>query len=328
MNNVNTFKIRKQIKKFQTIFALFAACALVLIAITSQWNESVKSSTSTSSISSSSISSLSLMMKQTKIEKPIMYTFFEGVPGGCCGADEEGHQELLNSWSSAWKSNGWETRLLTVEDAKLHDDFDKLIEIMNSYSTPVTEYNTRCFYRWLAMAANPNGGWMSDYDLFPLGFSSEDSQKFVESNVHGTFSAFAGPVPALLYASQKEWQRLVDLMLDAIPNQTGFISDMIVLKKIIANIGKEGVGIYYRPDTFVSTRCFHLYNQYGQIECDGIDESLKAVHFSHHCTYGSFEAGVFPIKKGIHKGEDAIQNRGKATDMFMKDYMRQCLSTK
>jgi len=94
-----------------------------------------------------------------------MNTFFEPVPGGCCGASEEGHMKLMAAWETAWRAKGWETRVLTMDDSRKHPDFKKMDDILARLK--VSQYNRRCFFRWLAMAAN-GGGWMSDYDTFPL----------------------------------------------------------------------------------------------------------------------------------------------------------------
>lgn len=95
--------------------------------------------------------------------KPVMATFFETVKGGCCGMTQEGHEKLLHAWEDAWQSNGWKTRILTEADAREHPEFKTLHEKL--LSVGVSDYNQRCFWRWLAMAVESNvdgGGWMSD----------------------------------------------------------------------------------------------------------------------------------------------------------------------
>lgn len=75
---------------------------------------------------------------------------------------QEGHENLLHAWEEAWQANGWQTKILTEKDARKHPEFeimkDKLLKV------GVSEYNQRCFWRWLAMAVDEseNGGWMSD----------------------------------------------------------------------------------------------------------------------------------------------------------------------
>jgi hypothetical protein len=94
--------------------------------------------------------------------KPIMSTFFEPVKGGCCGMTEEGHTNLVASWRRAWEFYGWETRILTEEDARKHPRFEELTKKLDE--SDVNGYNQRCFWRWLAMALDEDekGGWMSD----------------------------------------------------------------------------------------------------------------------------------------------------------------------
>lgn len=73
---------------------------------------------------------------------------------------EQGHENLIKAWEEAWQSFGWETKVLNVKDAKLHPDFDLFQTKMDKAN--VSEYNRRCFWRWLAMAMLNDGGWMSD----------------------------------------------------------------------------------------------------------------------------------------------------------------------
>ena len=122
-----------------------------------------------------------------KWHTPIMNTFWEPVPGGCCGASEEGHNKLIAAWKSSWENRGWETRILTLDDAKKHPDFDKLEGILQQLE--VNDYNRRCFYRWLAMVT-VGGGWMSDYDTFPL--RKIEAEVGARLGRNGKFTSFEG----------------------------------------------------------------------------------------------------------------------------------------
>jgi hypothetical protein len=90
-----------------------------------------------------------------------MATFFEPVVGGCCGMTEQGHQNLVKAWQGAWQSYGWETKVLTEDDARKHPRFKELEIKLNDAG--VNHYNQRCFWRWLAIAMDTdlNGGWVS-----------------------------------------------------------------------------------------------------------------------------------------------------------------------
>lgn len=267
----------------------------------------------------STSSSSSTTTDNKNLPMPLMHTFWEPVPGGCCGADEKGHEQLLQSWRDAWHDNGWHTNLINENDAKKHPDFDKLENLMNQYHPEISEYDKRCFYRWLAMATLPHGGWMSDYDLLPLNFSGEESYKYVEKNGNGRFTSYANIAPALVYGSKDEWQRLVDMFIEHIPHfKFKHFSDMYVFKELV-EAGKHKVGIVYDTDTFVSREGLGSYKEDRVVDCDLL-KGEKAIHFSHFSTYQARDRGVFPIKEG-----EAVQNRGLATAIFMKDYKEQCV---
>lgn len=95
-------------------------------------------------------------------KRPVMSTFFTPTKGGCCGMSEQGHLNLVKAWEEAWQSWGWDTRVLTEEDARRHPRFEEMEQKLST--SDVNEYNHRCFWRWLAMANEDNvmGGWMSD----------------------------------------------------------------------------------------------------------------------------------------------------------------------
>ena len=154
---------------------------------------------------------------------PVMHTFFEPVPGGCCSVSEEGHLNLLQTWEEAWQSKGWETRILNMDDVKEHKDFEKLKGVLDSLG--VDEYNQRCFFRWLAMAES--GGWMSDYDTFPMDF---DAQIGARIGKYGVFTSFDSHIPSLISASKYEWDRVLQLIikeLEGMTKEDGFTSDMV-----------------------------------------------------------------------------------------------------
>ena len=111
-----------------------------------------------------------------------------------------------------------------MADARKHPDFHKMNKILVGLG--VSEYDKRCFHRWLAIAA-AQGGWMSDYDTFPLNFDAEVGAKISQ---HGLFTSFDGHVPSLISAAKHEWERVAQLMLEFLQRKTkedGLISDMV-----------------------------------------------------------------------------------------------------
>lgn len=68
------------------------------------------------------------------------------------------HDKMIKVWEDSWRDAGWHTRILTIDDAKLHPEFSFIDSYVKNFTTD--EYNKACYYRWLAMAA-VGGGWMS-----------------------------------------------------------------------------------------------------------------------------------------------------------------------
>lgn len=255
---------------------------------------------------------------------PTMHTFFEPVPGGCCGMSEEGHQRLIQAWESSWRASGWETQILTMDDAKKHKDFDKLSEILERFN--VDEYNKRCFYRWLAMAEI--GGWMSDYDTFPLNFSAEVGAKLAQ---YGEFTSLEGPVPSLIQANKQEWERIIQTMMELLElrkdDDKGIISDMYMLEKIKTSLGTKA-GRFARPKTLVVPGLPYVYDKIEdendrKLYCNALKNKL-AIHFSHKSTNEAFSKGRFPIKSGISDVRDAMERRSSAALVMLEDKKKQC----
>jgi hypothetical protein len=257
--------------------------------------------------------------------KPIMTTFFEPVEGGCCGMTQQGHDNLVSSWKRAWEGHGWETRIFTEAQALKHPSFEllqqKLIE------AKVSEYDRRCFWRWLAMALddNPLGGWMSDYDLFPLTLTG---QKGLELMSQPGFKTYGGQVPALIHTDQKSWEHIIQMMIENLfPDmEIDFISDMMLLLYLHQNYKEEDMG--------VTTWEFDLWKKFpykrvpGQedpvIDCELVNNYLAA-HLSHRGAQEAHEVThTYPkIKEEIGKGEYA-EFRAQAADVMMRD-MAQCI---
>jgi hypothetical protein len=173
-------------------------------------------------------------------KRPIMHTFFEPVKGGCCGMTEEGHSNLVQAWRSAWQAYGWETRVLNEEDARSHPYFDLFQHLL--IDAQVNEYDRRCFWRWLAMANQPEGGWMADYDNFPLTLTAEMGMEMQNEPGFKTWQAF---IPALLQGDKKSWERIVGHMLNFIkPDlEVKIISDMQLFLYLHTHVSEKALGI-------------------------------------------------------------------------------------
>jgi len=252
-------------------------------------------------------------------KKPIMHTFFEPVANGCCGMSNWGHQQLVKAWEASWQARGWETRILTKKDAENHPDFDLLQNLL--WKLGVGEYNQRCYWRWLAMV-NVGGGWMSDYDVFPLALDSEVGLELGEDD---TFKSFSVHVPCLLHASASEYDRIIHLMIEMLPPKRTpweVISDMRSLLHLDQWRGRSGMkwsddvsGIIYERNE----------EGYQWINCK-VGQSKLAVHLSHHECDRAIREGRYPeIEKMPKYVHEALERRSDAALKLMTHYKDKCI---
>ncbi|KAL3777802.1 hypothetical protein HJC23_003575 [Cyclotella cryptica] len=253
--------------------------------------------------------------------RPVMYTFFEPVEGGCCGMTQEAHEDLIKAWEDAWQMHGWDTKVLNEADAKDHPYFEafqqKLIE------ADIREYDRRCFWRWLAMANQENGGWMSDYDNFPLALTGEMGLKM--ERVPG-FKTYGGHVPALISADRESWDRVAKLMLDMISPDLDveIISDMMVLLYLRRNLSQEEMGVsVWKNSIYAGFPYIKEDEESGpKIMCKWADRYLTA-HISHASCQKAFKKNTYPKIEGMTI-RDTAEKRAEAARIMYRDYQDNC----
>lgn len=240
-------------------------------------------------------------------ERPIMHTFYEKV--------SEGEDGLLDIWSDEWKRVGFDTKVLTLADAKANPYFEEMEKIVKPIFGET--YNGLCFYRWLAMVQE-GGGWMSDYDTFPTNFPTNDA---FELPNEGHFTSFEAHVPSLMSGTQDEWTRVTKLLLDAIPRaqeQFGLPSDMNTFL-VIREEGDHDIefGVPYH-----NIRPGYHYKEPRKVDCDAM-RAGRAIHFSHQKTHEAFAQGLFPIDLEPN-AKPSKDHRAEGSLIFMDDWRNQC----
>ena len=207
--------------------------------------------------------------------RPKMHTFFTPVSASPDTA-------LLDAWQKEWYEAGWEPVILTVKDAKKHEDYNKFIEAFGAAEHSLSDYDRMCFLRWLAMASS-GGGWMSDYDTFPL-YSKVHTDGHNLPN-GGNFTGYSRHVPNLVSGSEAEWNRMANLIFLSYKLHTdGFWSDMRSLLEIHDTID----GYVYQTDSISLEKVYLDDLEKGRIErplalgqkC-GLLTGMRAIHFSH-----------------------------------------------
>ena len=246
-------------------------------------------------------------------ERPVIYTFFElrkNENGKHVKEDEERHDlNMLSTWKQLWEDAGWETRVLTLKDAKKHKDFEYFSKaLLSSPLDPKKQkfyggiypesYNYLCFMRWLAMASHGNGGFMSDYDTIPMGINPGIGL-FLPS--YGAFTSYDRHIPSLLSGTGEEWERMSKLVLkkgvDEIKSNHGqgnskrrIYSDMLALKDIHTDSPMEYI---QQPRTYLGLP----YLKKNEVDCDGL-KLLYVVHLSHHLCKQAVKEKLLDTPKG------------------------------
>ena len=256
--------------------------------------------------------------------KPVMATFFEP-DGSCCGMSESGHHQLLKAWETSWQARGWDTIILTEEDAMKHSDFEMLDQKLSDLN--VDPYNRRCFWRWLAMANIEEGGWMSDYDTFPLGLTAEEGLEIAK--LPG-FKSYSIHVPNIIHADQVAWGRVLSAMIRVFPETWGpgvLVTDMLMLRDAKNRYNDESMMITeWKRDS--GSFMYNLpKNETDDLEinCEAA-RSAKVAHLSHSDCHKAFETyHTYPRLEGGVTMENLLERRGEAALVLMKDYRENCL---
>ncbi len=268
----------------------------------------------------------------TNLDRPVMHTFFEP-NGSCCGMTLEGHLKLVEAWEHAWQARGWDTIVLTKEDAMKYPEFESMNQRLEDMK--VDKYNRRCFWRWMAMAMIENdhggGGWMSDYDTFPLGMTAEEG---LEISKQPGLKSFNRHVPNIIHASAEAWERALHLMFQAIeekksdPENNSFIvTDMMTFMAAHDKYGNEDMMITFWKKQSSDYPYFIPENEDDPLEIDCEKANwAKVSHLSHRQTdlaYNKYH--TFPRFQGLKNLGHALDRRGEAALVLMKDYRDNCL---
>ena len=292
--------------------------------------------------------------------RPVMHTFYEFAENET-GMSKEGDIELLKLWETYWNEAGWDTRILTMDDIPKTERNQERIDIVNSMKK-IGKYNRYCFLRWLAMAKV--GGWMSDYDVFPL---------YARNNVHlyrdggdeehnylpndGRFTGYdrikgqLSSVPSLLSGSPAEWERLVEnaiVNLDVMKlKQNEFWNDQRALMKY----GRETKdGFILRKWVIPAQQLSHTFHsiltleqqeeaedstsdkqqqqQKVLINCDQIKGKM-AIHLSHRAVHDIYQYHHKQVSSSNEKDpsisfKNQVENRSMLIQNFLRAWKEQC----
>ena len=263
------------------------------------------------------------VVKKEKRDRPIIYTFFEGRDGIHSGRYYREQQELLKIWMEVWSDAGWEPKVLTLEDAKKHPDYEKysnkILHDQPNGNLRANSFDFMCFMRWLAMAAHGKGGWMSDYDTLPMGIKA--SHDLPHS---GKFTCYDGHVPSLMSGLPEEWSRVGNLLLDIAVSQVNnenlsLVSDMLAMRTLFEKSSSSYV---------LLNKVFkgYPYKIKNEVNCKHLTKNF-AVHLSHARTKESLEKGIFEIPDTIKIEYVSVyvdRLRPRLAAKLYEDWKKQC----
>ena len=176
----------------------------------------------------------------------------------------------------------------------------------------------------MSLDDNPMGGWMSDYDLFPLTLTSEKGRELMKQP---GFKTYGKHVPALIHADTSSWERIVQMMIENVkPDMDlSFISDMMVLKFLHEHYSEEQMGVStWEVDLWDGFPYKKVQGeQHPVIDCELVKNHLAA-HLSHSGVHKAYVVThTYPhIELEIKEAEHA-EYRAQAADVMMND-MNQC----
>lgn len=216
-------------------------------------------------------------------ERPKIYTFYSRASKANPRLPYENEMILL-AWKASWHSKGWDPIVLSLEDAKLHYRYGKFEEAFETADPQISLYDRYCFYRWLAVSAR-GGGWMADFDSFPLNIDPNMYGRTLPNE--GKFTSYDGHIPHLVSGTSEEFDRMIDLLYDSFQkNSYKFWSDMLALLDIHSN---NNDSFLYLSETTSPRKIYYSELQEGKVIENPFDLSIKcpllvgviAIHFSH-----------------------------------------------
>ena len=263
-----------------------------------------------------------------KKSRPIMHTYFDDLQNFGAGMNSTEHHQLIDVWAKSWQDAGFDTVVLSRKDAENHPDYErhsqKLIEL------GVNEYNQACFLRWLAMASLKDdcqdGGWMSDYDTFPLGLTSEEA---LDIEKMPGFKSYAEHVPNIIHSDAKHWESILEKLIhpsdehNLNPNlqRKAMITDMLMLLKVQHRYGNDALGI----SVWEHKSGGFLYDLQGNINCAKSRLNMVA-HLSHTECEVAHRKGLYPYIGGDKVTEKTVvHRRHEAAQKLMNDFRSKCI---
>jgi len=178
-----------------------------------------------------------------------VYTFYEPLKSSA----PERHADSLQTlrlWMRSWYRAGWQPQVLSLNDCKLHPDYDTLHDHFKTFPTVNRhDYELICYLRWLGLQVR-GGGLMVDFDIYPLqGFNLTTDQSLSTSSQNcgneGTMIGHKHHWPMIAAGNSTTIAHLIEVMRDYQIEKEDtdgkghpHLSDMVILrnKKVMKHL--------------------------------------------------------------------------------------------
>jgi len=249
--------------------------------------------------------------------RPVMHTFFHQVDHLAngekgTGMSDEADQALLQLWKEAWYAAGWTPKVLTVEEAKLHPDYEVYMEQLDKVPLWGAKragvnrlYNQMCYIRWLAMAV-VGGGWMSDYDVLPLRKFNESIPS--ELTVYSVSEAGKQATPCLMSGTHRGWDSYAhEILQNGLEHpDVDLWSDMFAISDLWDKRP------YAHSNNIIDGSQLLTGAPWTAEDCSRFNK-FDAVHFSHHM-----------VVSGTMREGESFEDRPRLARKIWEKFEREC----
>lgn len=144
------------------------------------------------------------------VSKPIVHTYCSWFSDPTYRAEQEA---VVKLWEKNWRDAGWDTRILTEDDAKRHPDYEKFRNAFEALPTVNPKhYEMAAWMRHVAMACV--GGLLVDYDT--LNKSCHSGFDRPEERFPQVLSD-KNPVPFAITGTKEQFQNAIEAFLTCQP---------------------------------------------------------------------------------------------------------------